>query len=350
MSKLSLAVERTGDAIRALPALPDPSTATVAAMHNACRGVEAWMNETRDVADLNEARHWLAAVEEYLSHKQAEGPAQTTARLLEARIGELLGPAEHGGDRRNGKSVTNDLNRTERYEFRLMAERRDVWEDKLPLARRRVLRLIRDDEADARPEPERPVELLCDVRLGDFRTVLADIPDGSLDLILTDPPYPAEFLPLWDDLGAFAAAKLAPHGVLAAMSGQTHLPTVYALLGKSLTYRWTMAYLMTGAANVVHARRVSTMWKPVLVYGSSDRRLHDVATSKAADKDFHGWGQSESGMFDLLSLLADPGATVCDPFVGGGTTAVVAGAHGCHFVGAEVDPEAHAKAVRRLSR
>src|ERR1035437_1089184 len=35
-----------------------------------------------------------------------------------------------------------------------------------------------------------------DLRYGDFKTVLADIPDDSLDLILTDPPYPKEFLPL----------------------------------------------------------------------------------------------------------------------------------------------------------
>jgi hypothetical protein len=349
MSKMSLAVQKMGEDIRRLPALPDPAVATVAAMHDGCRRVEQWMSETVDVAALDEARHWLAAVETYLSAKNAEGPAQTTARLLEARIGEVIGPAEHGGDRRNGKSVATDLNRTERYEFRLMHESRRVWEDKLPLPRRRVLRLIRDDQADLRPIPEHPVELLSDIRLGDFRTVLADIPDESLDLILTDPPYPAEFLPLWSDLAEFAAAKLAPHGVLAAMSGQTHLPEVYHRLGEHLTYRWTMAYLMSGAANVVHARRVSTMWKPILVYGSSDRRLHDVATSKAADKDYHGWGQSESGMYDLLRLLADPGATVCDPFVGGGTTAVVAGAHGCHFIGAELDPEVYERARKRVA-
>lgn len=332
--------------LQRLPALPDPSTATVATMHGACGRLTEWMNTTNDVEQLDEARHWLAAVERYLEAKDAQGPAQTAARLLEARIGELLGPARH----HNGGPVSRDLplSKIERHEFRLMAERRDVWQDKLPLPRRRVLRLIRDDEADMRPEPVRPAELLMDNRLGDFRTVLGDIPDGSLDLILTDPPYPAEFLPLWSDLARFAAAKLSPSGVLAAMSGQSHLPEVYARLGEHLTYRWTMAYLMSGAANVVHARRVATMWKPVLIYGSSDRRLYDVATSKAADKDYHGWGQSESGMYDLLRLLADPGATVCDPFLGGGTTAVVAVAHGCHFIGAELDPEVYQRAIKRL--
>jgi site-specific DNA-methyltransferase (adenine-specific) len=334
-----------------LPELPNTTTATVTAMLDACRMIEIWIPETDDIPALNEARRWVGAVEEYLSHKNAEGPAQTTARLLEARIGELLGPAQDAvGGRGNLAPYGKVLGEHERYEFRLMAENHEVWEDKLPLPRSRVLRLIRDDLADDRAIPEVPASLLCDLRLGDFREVLADIPDGSLDLILTDPPYPAEFLPLWSDLAIFARRVLAPHGVLAAMSGQVHLPEVFARLGEHLTYRWTMAYLMTGAANVVHARSVSTMWKPVLVYGSTTRRLYDVATSKGADKDYHGWGQSESGMYDLLGLLADPGATVCDPFLGGGTTAVVAQAIGCHFIGAEIDPETYAVARKRLAK
>lgn len=338
VSKLSLSVQNAGDDLRRLPALPVASESTVAALHDGCRRLEAWMSETTDVVALEEARHWLDAVETYLSAKNAEGPAQTTARLLEARIGEVA-------PRRSSIAIEKST----LSQFRLMAENRAVWEDKLPQSRRRVLRLIRDDLADMRPQPETPATLLRDIRLGDFREVLADIPDGSVDLILTDPPYPAEFLPLWSDLGALAKRVLSPSGVLAAMSGHSYLPEVYARLGEHMTYRWTMAYLMPGQSAVVHARRVVTQWKPVLVYGSNDRRLHDVATSKAADKDYHGWGQSESGMYDLLRLLADPGAMVCDPFVGGGTTAVVAEALGCHFVGAELDPETHARAVRRLA-
>lgn len=48
------------------------------------------------------------------------------------------------------------------------------------------------------------------VRHGDFRQVLDDIEDDSLDAIITDPPYPDEFLPLWADLADFAMRKLRP--------------------------------------------------------------------------------------------------------------------------------------------
>jgi 16S rRNA G966 N2-methylase RsmD len=76
-----------------------------------------------------------------------------------------------------------------------------------------------------------------DVRLGDFRTTLSDLVPGSVDVVLTDPPYPAEFLPLWSDLGEHAAKWLKPGGVLAAMSGQIHLPEVMRRLCEHLVRR-----------------------------------------------------------------------------------------------------------------
>lgn len=327
--------------------LPDPMLATVPALHEVCHRITEWQANESDIDRLIEAQHWLLAVETYLDQKQSAGPAQTAGRLVEARLGDLLGPAVQGRPVANLRRDVSSLTHHERYDFRQLHDHRSLWEPRLPLSRRRALRLIRDDQADARPIHERPADLSSDLRVGDFRDVLGDVPDGSVDLILTDPPYPAEYLPLWSDLAKHAARLLAPSGMLAAMSGQTHLPEVMTRLGEHLPYRWIMAYLIPGAATVVHARRVSTQWKPVLVYGSSERRLHDVATSKMADKDFHGWGQSESGMYALLSLLADPGATVIDPFLGGGTTAVVAQAHGCHFVGCDID---EAAVIRARSR
>jgi hypothetical protein len=328
--------------------LPDARAVTVYEAQERCAALIEWSETAEDIGELDKVRHWVGALEQILP-KEADGPVISTARLIEARIGELLGPGEPSNQYTVPSAAKDGISRQERWEFRRMHERRDLWQDKLPLARRRVLRLIRDDEADLRPIIERPVELLSDIREGDFREVLADLPDGSIDLILTDPPYPSEFLPLWSDLAVHAKRLLAPTGMLAAMSGQVHLPEVYRRLGEHLTYRWTMAYMMSGAANVVHARRVSTMWKPVLIYGSTDRRLHDVARSDAGDKQYHGWGQSESGFAELLRLLADPGQTVLDPFLGGGTTAVVSAAYGCHFVGCDIDGEAVAVTVKRLA-
>jgi tRNA A58 N-methylase Trm61 len=41
-----------------------------------------------------------------------------------------------------------------------------------------------------------------DIRHGDFRVTLTDLTD--VDAIITDPPYPKQYLPLLDDLAVWA--------------------------------------------------------------------------------------------------------------------------------------------------
>ena len=142
-----------------LPALPDPQASTVAAMHDGCRNVEAWMADTDDVVALAGVDAWLDAVETFLESKNAQGPAQTTHRLLDARIGHLMGPGPGRGHPEKEEYARVFPRPGDRRERRLMAENKDVWLDKLPLPRKRVLRLIRDDLADLRPIPEHPADV-----------------------------------------------------------------------------------------------------------------------------------------------------------------------------------------------
>ena len=323
------------------------------------------LQDFRQLHDLAEAAR-LYAKKHHLG-LEAQNHAGTIATEADIRRGEILAQMAEaderyggrGGDRRSStKSELESLDTTKRESAdaqALAAEAEAVraWvATAKEISPRRAARVARDAKAKRERAEKVPVAVLpptCDLRIGDFRVVLADVPDGSVDVVLTDPPYPAEFLPLWDDLGAFAARVLRPGGLLVAMSGQTNLPAVFGLLGKHMDYRWTIAYLMDGAANTVHARAVQTMWKPVLVYGGTGRRLHDVARSSEADKAHHGWGQSESGMAALLRLVADPGQVICDPFVGGGTTGLVALDYGCSFIGAELEREAYETALVRLA-
>jgi len=137
------------------------------------------------------------------------------------------------------------------------------------------------------------------------------------------------------------------------MSGQTYLPEVMRRLCEHLHYRWTLAYLTPGGQAVQQWKaKVNTAWKPVLLFGEAVEWFGDVAVSKPNDNDkrFHDWGQSESGMADLVERLSKPGQLVCDPFLGGGTTAVVALALGRRFVGCDISSRNVEKAKARVLR
>lgn len=210
------------------------------------------------------------------------------------------------------------------------------------------LRRISDYHADLiraiadRREQETELPDGVELRLGDFREVLKDL-DGAVDAVITDPPYPEEFLPLFDGLSEVAERVLKPGGICAVMVGQSYLPEIVTSLGAHLSYHWTLAYLTPGGQAVqLWQRKVNTFWKPVLIYVKGEYAgdwLGDVTKSDVNDNDknHHHWGQSESGMADLIGRLSKPGQLICDPFLGGGTTAVVAHGMGRGFVGCDID-------------
>lgn len=186
-------------------------------------------------------------------------------------------------------------------------------------------------------EVKEKIESVCDLRVCSVAELFAS--GIRPDAVITDPPYNKEAVRLFSDLAAGCKACEIP--LVAVMSGQSYFPEVMAALTEHLTYRWLLAYLTPGGQAVQQwTAKVNTFWKPVLLFGEAVEWFGDVYSSKTNDNDknHHKWGQSESGMADLVERLTKPGQTVCDPFLGGGTTAVVSLRLGRKFIGCDVDP------------
>lgn len=206
-------------------------------------------------------------------------------------------------------------------------------------------------------ELERAARMPAPAEANSYRLLTADIADvtidpATIDLILTDPPYPREYLPLYKTLARRAAEWLKPGGSALVMVGQSYLPEVLALMVPHLRYHWTLAYLTPGATLQLWQRHVMTGWKPVLWFTNGEYAgewMWDVTKSQRPDKEHHDWGQSESGIADLMERFSQPGELICDPFLGGGTTAVVASALGRRFLGIDLDPQAIATTRARLA-
>jgi 16S rRNA G966 N2-methylase RsmD len=187
--------------------------------------------------------------------------------------------------------------------------------------------------------------------------VNAPIADASVDVIITDPPYPKEFLHTYRDLAVLANRVLKPGGSLLAMAGQSYLPDIMQLMDVEgdLHYHWTVSYLTPGGQSPqIWQRKVNTFWKPVLWYVKGKYERHwvgDVSKSNVNDNDkrFHFWGQSESGIKDLVDRFSRPGEVVLDPFLGGGTTGIVCKMYHRRFVGVEIDAQVFAQAQERIA-
>jgi len=205
-----------------------------------------------------------------------------------------------------------------------------------------VERIRREERQTTKPVLQGVYEGL-EIRRGDFREVLSDIPSHSVDIILTDPPYPQEYLPLWDDLGKFAARVLKPTGVLLAYSGQLHLPQVLAMLTKHLRWWWMCAIQHTGASGYIVAggRRIMNQWKPLLILTPYNAppltvQFHDFIEGGGRQKELHNWEQSTEEAVRILQTFGSPGALVVDPFAGSGSFGRAALQAGMRFIGAEI--------------
>lgn len=186
---------------------------------------------------------------------------------------------------------------------------------------------------------------VCKLFASDIRDGLPDISDSSVDYIITDPPYSKEFISLYGDLSQLAARVLKPGGSLITMTGQSYLPEVITELSKYMTYHWCLSYLTPGGQSPqLFHKRVNTFWKPVLWFIKDKYNgdyVGDVLKSSVNDNDkrFHEWGQSISGMKDIVERFTNPGDLILDPFLGGGTTGVVTVSTGRKFIGVDINKD-----------
>ncbi len=184
---------------------------------------------------------------------------------------------------------------------------------------------------------------LFDVRRGDFREVLHDV--EAVSLILTDPPYPKESLPLWRDLGKWAANALADDGILIAYSGQMFLPQVLNHLCEHLEYWWCGAVVHKGNGNLSPlghpVRKVINQWKPLVMFYKRggvgfERTFRDLVAGVGPEKTDHNWQQPIEEAKVLIESFTQIGELVADPFAGSGGFCKAAVECGRLAVGAEI--------------
>ena len=197
-----------------------------------------------------------------------------------------------------------------------------------------------------------PPELPQSLFVGDFREYAQQIPDESIELIFTDPPYDRESIPLFADLAQIAARVLRPGGSLIAYCGQIQLPHVLAGMSEHLRYWWVNACVHSGKHNQMDKYGIKNGWKPMVWFvkgtrGDVQTFVEDTVTG-AEEKSHHAWQQAESEAAYYIEKLCSPSGIVWEPFGGGGTTLAACESLGRKWIACELDPASAARIADRL--
>jgi len=193
----------------------------------------------------------------------------------------------------------------------------------------------------------------------DCREVLPLLPDKSIDLVLTDPPYNVgkkygeynDHNPeYWDLMGNWFFAANQKTDLIIFTPGAMNL-TSWIAFEKPF---WVACWYHSNACS--HSPLGGFLvWEPILIYGKQRRK---------ATRD--GWNipigyQSSVGnkhpvpkptkLFDQLVLeFSDPDNIILDPFLGSGTTAYCAKKLGRKCIGIEIEEKYCDIAAKRCSQ
>ena len=214
-----------------------------------------------------------------------------------------------------------------------------------------ALRDVRNEQAAQ--TISRNSDELIQVHHGDFAHLSADLEPGSVDAIITDPPYPYEFIDQWTSLSTTAMRLLKPGGWCIAYSGKQHLAEVVRRMSDGgLAYFWQIIFMQT-VTPTIHPRKVNTRYKPILLFQKPpitppDAYFVDVIDGQGVEKSDHEWQQSEDGFAWLIERFTNVGDTIVEPFAGGGTVPAVAQRLGRFCIAYEIEEASYAATCRRV--
>jgi len=268
----------------------------------------------------------------------------------EARMGVLLKeiPNKKASSGAGTRSLPEGITKQQSSAFQTLADNLDIIEqvkidaeedDDLP-TRTEVLRRVKEADKVKRKKDERTEAITdLDIRKGNFTKVLADV--YNIDAIITDPPYPKEFIGCYSDLSKYASGHLKDKGFIAAYSGQYNLPEVIKRLSEHLTYVWTFCLYHSGKTQLVNGVNIMCGWKPILIFSKGCKKMrfsaYDVLISETREKESHEWQQNKDAIKPLIEVLTKPGELVVDPFCGSGSFGLATNELGRRFIGAEIN-------------
>lgn len=198
---------------------------------------------------------------------------------------------------------------------------------------------------------------MIDLRLGDCLELMRDIPDGSVDAVITDPPYAngTQYDGLFDDtqehLGHLIN-KFMPQvqRIAKRILITCGVPNMWLYPAPDWVLNWSDPSGEGGC------KWGFPSWQPILAYGKDPylqnglgRRSDTIIKRYLREKNIdHPCHKPIGFMKWLIGRATFEGDTILDPFMGSGTTGVACVKLNRNFIGMEINPTYFEIAKRRI--
>jgi site-specific DNA-methyltransferase (adenine-specific) len=217
---------------------------------------------------------------------------------------------------------------------------------------------------------------------GDCLAGLSSMPDGSVDVVITDPPYEAEahtsqrlvaraggklevepltFPPITEEQRTESArhmARLARRWILVFCQVEAAMKWRQVLEAGGAVYKRTCLWVKPDGKPQYSGDRPGIGYESIVACHAPGRSTwngggsHGVFTiTKGGDPRTGHQTQKPVALMEILvRLFSNRGELVLDPFAGSGTTGVAAVRMGRRFIGWELNPSYAAVARKRVAR
>lgn len=291
-----------------------------------------------------EAEDIIYTIKQKSKERQGERNDLTSSNLLEN--------VDESKTTHTDKKLAELFNTNKQYVYeaqKLKNEKPELF-DEVKIGKKKLTQAIRESRKEDRLQKyieiaktfdERDIDIFHD----DFyKYANSNVKDNSIDAIITDPPYPGEFLYLWEQLFEVSARVLKPSSFLICYSGQMYLDKIFRMKN-DLIYYWTANIIFTQKP-LISGRNIINEWKPILIFQKPPFKkisdtISDTISFDYSERDLHdkNWGQTIAPFEFLINRFSNPGDLLFEPFAGTGTTLIACKRTKRKCIGTEISDE-----------
>lgn len=214
-----------------------------------------------------------------------------------------------------------------------------------------------------------PDDFINKVIQGDCLEVMREIPDKSIDLVLTDPPYNAgreydndsltekEYQVFTNAYLTGCKRVLTDNGNLVLILGVKYQKPAVMWLFNNMNYCWEFCWwksngMLNGKATFSKFEKVMWFSKETGTYYRQKPEYTDVwniPIRTHENNNGHPTPKDTRGLYKIIKLLSTETDLILDPFLGSGTTAVACVKLKRNFIGIEISEKYCEIARQRLA-